>query len=299
MRNFRKHTVFILILILSLVLGAADKGNFLWKVTGGKGGSSAYLLGSIHIVPDDIYPLSPKIEKAFESSDYLAVEADMKNIDQNKITALTMSKGLYLDGNNLEKVLKPELYEKLKAALDSIGIISIGQVKMMRPWLAAMTVPQLMMMKTGFKMDNGIDMHFLKAATAEKKPILELESAEFQIELISGFSDELQMKFMESALEETGNFMDKFTLMVQAWKDDDIKKMADIINKELKDKPELKPVYDRLIYDRNITMTEKIDIWLKQDKKKTYFIVVGAGHIIDKDGIAKMLEKKGYKVEKL
>lgn len=299
MLNFRRQTVFIIILILSLALNAAEKGNFLWKVTGGKGGSSAYLLGSIHIVPDDIYPLSGKIEKAFESSDYLAVEADMNNIDQNKIAALTMSKGLYMDGNNLEKILKPELYVKLNAALDSIKVLNITQVKMMKPWLAAMTIPQLLIMKMGYKMDNGIDMHFLKAASAKKKPILELESAEFQLELLSGFSEELQIKFLESALDEMSTFKEKYDSMVQAWRDDNVKKMTEIINKEMKDTPDLKPVYDKLIRDRNVTMTVKIDGWLKQDKKETYFIVVGAGHIVDEDGIAEMLKKKGYKVEKL
>lgn len=297
MKMTRKLMIIVLILILTITVTAAEKGNFLWKAT--KGASTAYLLGSIHVVPDDIYPLSGKIEKAFESSDYLAVEADMNNIDQNKIQTLTMQKGLYLDGSNLENVIDSKLYVKLTEVLDSIKIINITQVKMMKPWLAALTIPQLMIMKLGYKMDNGIDMHFLKAASAKKMNILELESAEFQIELISGFSDELQIKFLESSLEESGNFNEKFSGMISAWKDDDVKKMTEIINKEMKDSPDLKPVYDKLIHDRNITMTDKIDGWLKQDKKETYFIVVGAGHIVDKDGIAELLKKKGYKVEKL
>lgn len=297
MKTIKKQMTLVLILIISLTVNAAEKGNFLWKAT--KGTSTAYLLGSIHVVPDDIYPLSSKIEKAFESSDYLAVEADMNNIDQNKIQTLTMQKGLYMDGSNLEKVIDAKLYAKLTEVLDSMKVLNITQVKMMKPWLAALTIPQLMIMKLGYKMDNGIDMHFLKAASAKKMKILELESAEFQIELISGFSDELQIKFLESSLEETGNFNEKFGAMVRAWKDDDVKKMTEIINKEMKDSPELKPVYDKLIHDRNITMTDKIDGWLKENKKETYFIVVGAGHIVDKDGIAELLKKKGYKVEKL
>jgi len=291
------RNIYILLFVFTFSLTAGEKANFLWKVSGGT--SDAYLLGSIHIVPDDIYPLSPKIEKVFESSDHLVVEADMNNIDQGKIQMLTMSKGFVLDGVSLETVLKPELYQKLKVTLDSIKLINIEQVKMMRPWLVALTIPQLIIMKMGYKIDNGIDMHFLKSATKMKKSILELESAEFQVDLLSGFSDELQIKFLESALDETGNFKEKYDEMVKAWKDDDLKSMTSIINKEMKDNPDLKPVYDKLILDRNITMTDKIDKWLKSDKKETYFIVVGAGHIVDKDGIAKLLEKKGYKVVKL
>jgi len=299
MEKFNRLYIIVTVLLLAVSLTAAEKGNFLWKVTNPKGKASAYLLGSIHIVPDDIYPLSSKIETAFEKSDYLVVEADMNKIDQNKIQMLTMQKGLYTDGSSLESVLEPDLYKKLTETLKETGMISIDYAKLMKPWLVALTVPQLMIMKMGYKIDNGIDMHFLKSADKSKKNILELESAEFQIELISGFSDELQIKFLKSALDETGTFKEKYDSMVKAWKDDDIKKMEDIINKEMKDSPELKPVYDKLIYDRNITMTDKIDGWLKTEKKENYFIVVGAGHIVDKDGIAKMLEKKGYKVEKM
>jgi uncharacterized protein len=297
MQILKRKTGLILILMTTLILTAAEKGSFLWKVTGGT--SNAYLLGSIHIVPDDIYPLDQAIEKAFETSDILAVEADMNSLDQTKLQMLTMQKGLYLDGNSLEKVLDEETYRALKTALDSISLISITQVKLMKPWLAAITVPQLLIMKYGYSLDNGIDMHFLKAAQKRKMTIKELESAEFQIELISGFSEDLQVKFLKSALKETGTFKNKFDEMVSAWKKGDAKKMDDIINKELKNDPELSPVYDKLIGERNITMTEKIDIWLKATEKNSYFIVVGAGHLTGKSGIVELLKKKGYKIEKL
>lgn len=299
MKNLRKITALLTVLLLALILNAEEKANFLWKVTGSKSASDAYLLGSIHVVPDEVYPLSSVIEEAFEKADHLVVEADMNNIDQGKVQALTMQKGIYMDGTNLESKLSPELYKKLSDTLEKTGMINITQAKMMKPWLVAITIPQLLIIKSGYKMDNGIDMHFLKAATENKKSILELESAEYQLDLISGFSEELQIEFLKNALDETEKFKEKFDEMVKAWQDDDVKTLTDIINKEMKDKPDLKPVYDKLILERNINMTEKIDGWLGSDKKETYFIVVGAGHLVDEDGIAEMLKKKGYKVEKL
>lgn len=299
MKNIKRIAALLTVLLLVLTLNAEAKANFLWKVTGVKNASDAYLLGSIHVVPDEVYPLSPLIEKAFENADHLVVEADMNNLDQGKVQTLTMQKGLYMDGTNLETKLSPELYKKLSDTLEKTGMISIAQAKMMKPWLVAITIPQLLIMKSGYKMDNGIDMHFLKAATENKKSILELESAEYQLDLISGFSEELQIEFLKNALDETEKFKEKFDDMIKAWQDDDVDALTEIINKEMKDNPDLKPVYDMLILERNIKMTEKIDGWLKSDKKETYFIVVGAGHLVDEDGIAEMLKKKGYKVEKL
>jgi uncharacterized protein YbaP (TraB family) len=42
-------------------------------------------------------------------------------------------------------------------------------------------------------------------------------------------------------------------------------------------------------------MTEKIEEFLT--KGETYFIVVGAAHLVGKDGILERLKEKGYSVE--
>lgn len=288
------------VLIFSLVCsGAAEKANFLWKVIGADGKDKIYLLGSVHIVPDDIYPLSSKIEKAYESSDYIVVEADVNKIDAMKVQQLTVEKGIYTDGSSLEDELSEELYKKLGEALLKTGMITIDMAKMMKPWLIAVTVPQLMILKMGYKADNGIDMHFLKKADKDKKKILELESAEFQLDLLSGFPDDLQKKFLESSLDELDSFKDQYDSMIKAWRDDDTAQMEKIVNKEYDDNPDMADVYKKLVYDRNVTMTEKIDGYLKDKSADKYFIIIGAAHLIDKDGIVKMLAKKGHKIKKM
>ena len=113
----------------------------------------------------------------------------------------------------------------------------------------------------GLNMENGIDMHFLKLAK-DKKEILELESAEFQIELLSGFSDELQVEFLKSSVEESSKLKEKYNGMLDAWKKGDTKELVRTIKEEYKDKPKLQPVYKKLIDDRNITMTDKIEGYL-------------------------------------
>lgn len=297
-----KIKIILLTAVLTLTFlcsGAGEKANFLWKVTGADGKDKAYLLGSVHIVPDDIYPLSSKIENAYESSEYIVVEADMNKIDFIKVQQLTMEKGIYTDGSCLEDEISEELYKKLGEALTKTGMVTIDMAKMMKPWLVALTVPQLMILKMGYKADNGIDMHFLKKADKDRKKILELESAEFQIGLLSGFSEELQKKFLESSLDELDSFKDQYDSMIKAWKEDDVAQMEKLVNKEYDDNPDLKDVYKKLIYDRNVTMTEKIDGYLNDKSADKYFIIIGAAHLIDKDGIVKMLAKKGHKIKKM
>jgi len=52
-----------------------DQKNFLWKVQSRS--ATVYLLGSIHFLKEDIYPLHKAIENAYESSNNLVVEANI------------------------------------------------------------------------------------------------------------------------------------------------------------------------------------------------------------------------------
>ena len=44
-------------------------------------------------------------------------------------------------------------------------------------------------------------------------------------------------------------------------------------------------------------MASKIEDFLKM--KETYFVIVGAGHLIGKKGIVEILKAKGYRVEQM
>jgi uncharacterized protein len=299
MRKISFILICIIFTVSSLYSAGDEKANFLWKVAGPDGKDKVYLLGSIHIVPDDIYPLSRKIGEAYESSGFLVVEADVNSVDQAEVQQMMMAKGMYSEGGSLADDLSENQIKKLEKALKKTGMLSLEQVKLMKPWLVALTVPQLIILKSGLKADNGIDMHFLKKASKDKKRILELESADFQLDLLSSFSDDLQIKFLESTLDELDTFKEEYDSMVKAWKDDDVKKMEKIVNDEYDENPGLKEVYRKLVYDRNVSMTSKIDGYMKDKRKDKFFVIVGAAHLIDKDGIVKMLEKKGYKVQKM
>ena len=68
------------VLLAMLWLGAAahvraDEKSLLWKVS--KGSSSVYVLGSIHYLRSENYPLKKAILDAFETSKRLVLEIDL------------------------------------------------------------------------------------------------------------------------------------------------------------------------------------------------------------------------------
>src|SRR5918999_4838546 len=64
--------------VLAATRGAqleAATRNFLWKAT--RGQSVVYLVGSVHLLSRDYYPLSPALDAAFKDCDLLVEELDL------------------------------------------------------------------------------------------------------------------------------------------------------------------------------------------------------------------------------
>ena len=110
---------------------------FLWRID--SGATTLYLLGSVHIADDALYPLDPAIEKAFADSGRLVVEVNMLNLDVEAIGQLYIKKGMYGPGETLEKSLSKETLKKLEEFLSRQGL-TMDMVNRQRPWLVSMRV---------------------------------------------------------------------------------------------------------------------------------------------------------------
>ena len=69
-----------------------------------------------------------------------------------------------------------------------------------------------------------------------------------------------------------------------------------LMYKSLEEAPELAPLFKKLFTDRNLTMADKIARFLETES--SYFVLVGAGHLIGDDGIVALLKEKEFSVER-
>jgi uncharacterized protein YbaP (TraB family) len=269
-----------------------DQKNFLWKVESKTG--AVYLLGSLHFLKKEAYPLNRTIEDAFERSDVLAVEANVNDIKQIDISKF-MENALYPDDDTLEKHVSRETYALTKKEFEGLGL-PIELAKKEKPWFLALTLSSLELLRSGFDPNYGIDMHFLSKAK-ERKRIVELESLDYQIKLLSGFSDSEQEDFLLYTLNDTKTVREATDELLQAWETGDVKKLESVLAKYAGEGEGTSPFYEKLIFERNRTMALKIEEFLKT--KETYFVVVGAGHLVGDKGIIELLRRKGYRVKQL
>ncbi len=270
---------------------AAKQKHFLWKVRGGAG--TAYILGSIHYLKKDMYPLDSVIEDAFRKSDVLAVEANINDLNRLDLQKL-VSRAFYDEADSMESHVSPETYELLKKELSGYGI-PIELLYRQRPWFAALTLTSLELLSLGFDPDYGIDRHFLSEAEG-KKEIVELESLDSQIDLLASFSDADQESFLLYTLRDLHLMNKEGDALLRAWRSGDAEAMEALALKEETD-ARLSGIYERLLYERNVNMSLKILELL--GKRRTSFVVIGAAHLIGTRGIIETLRRKGYTVEQL
>src|SRR5579862_8487849 len=95
-----------LLAVLALVarLGGQTR-TFLWKATRGQG--VVYLVGSVHSLSADYYPLSPVLDAAFKDSDLLVEEVDLGEVEAPASQMQLLTRGMLPAGQSLDKVLSP------------------------------------------------------------------------------------------------------------------------------------------------------------------------------------------------
>ena len=285
-------SIFVLLALSFAAPSSAGGKLFMWEAS--KGGAVVYLLGSIHMADSSFYPMDRAIMDAFKKSSALVVEADITN-SQNMMASQgdIMEKGVYLDGDSLKNHLSREAYGKVSNYFNSTGMgMEIANV--LRPWAVYLMIEQIEMQKLGLDPELGIDLHFLKKAGIQGKDIEELESVSFQIELISSFSDKLQEGLILSTLNEMASMRDSVRTIIQCWKTGNSDLMETVLFSGLRKNPGLAPIYEKMFFDRNEGMADKIDGMASPGR--SLFVVVGAGHLLGDGGVVSLMEDKGYDI---
>jgi uncharacterized protein YbaP (TraB family) len=289
--------IFSVLILVFLVASSQDvfsqsQKNFLWRV--GSGTNTVYLMGSLHFFRKEIYPLNKRIETAFDQANILVVEANVNDITKIDIQKLVDS-ALYLDLETLEKHVSTETYELIKKESGRLGL-PLEMINRQKPWFLALVLESLELLKLGFDPNYGIDKYFLSKAEGKKK-ILELESLDYQISLLSNLFDKDQELFLLYTLRDLNILEQELGRLTQAWISGDTKSLESILTRGISEDKGLSSIFEKLIYERNKKMVSKIEDFLRT--KETYFVIVGAGHLVGDQGIIEILKGKGYIVEQL
>jgi len=265
----------------------AVPGPALWQVSDKD--TTIYLFGTVHALPKDKNWFDSRIQRAFDASTELVTEVDISDVGSS--TEALQAQGMLPEGQSLRDMMTPMDREEYEMALVSLGI-PVETLDRYEPWLAAMTLSLLPLLRAGYDTQSGVEMALGEKAGADKKRGA-LETIEQQIELFDGMPVDAQLSFLDQTVEQIPKASNTLDAMVAEWIEGDATELARLMNSELTD-PVLR---DRLLIQRNANWAD----WIKRrlDTPGTVFIAVGAGHLAGKGSVQDQLRQRHVKVKRV
>jgi uncharacterized protein YbaP (TraB family) len=265
----------------------SDGKSLLWKITSPQQETPSYLFGTIHLIGTEDFFFGTHIENLIKNASKVVLELDVTNID---IAALT-NQGLLPDNKTVKDFISEEDYQiLLNFMVDSVGIgkssFESAYARMKPLFLEQMLVYKFLGDNPQSYESEIIDMIEFKGT-----PIEGLETFNEQLDFINQIPLERQFADLMESMKDFGKTRKDFSELLDLYKDQDIEKLSDAINKEFKDDT----TYQHLLLNkRNDNWIPKIEDYISEGN---VFIAVGAGHLTGENGLIELLKKKGYKLE--
>jgi uncharacterized protein YbaP (TraB family) len=264
-----------------------DSRGLIWTVE--RDGRTSWLVGSLHLLPPEAYPLPTAVEAAFQSADTLIEEADPDELKAPEAAADLLKRAFFPPGQTLQGSVAASTYKVIVERATKAGL-PMEAVQRMRPWMVAITLAALEMQSAGFDPALGIDRHFRDRAVAMKKPVQTLEAAMDQIAMLESLGPALQDALVIESLQGASTEVSQVRTLVAAWLAGDASVLERLLVDTAKDSP---AIHQALLIDRNKRWVPKIEACMAAGR---CMVVVGAGHLVGTDGLVDLLSRRGYRL---
>lgn len=263
----------------------------LWRVQGDH--NRVYLLGSIHVLSKQAYPLKPALDRAFNDANQVVFEIDLTRFNQKSFKDEFTRTAFYPAGQTLSKKLSPQAIKLLNKLLPLYGL-TLNKVENLKPWFLAESLTSLALEKMGFSDQLGIDVYFYHRAKSAGKPVSGLETLRDQAEIFDQFNDRQNEQYLLSTLSGLPAYAEMIRQLVYAWKNGDVQSLDQLLNQDRRADP---ATHDALFSRRNSKWVPEIERLAHGNGN--YLIIVGTGHLVGDDGVVAQLKRAGYAVQQL
>lgn len=278
----------IILFILLILISTSLAKTSLWKVQGKT--NTVYLLGSVHVLSKDSYPLDPVIDRAFDKSPNLVFEMNLDSSATPASQKYILSKAMFKNEQNLQTSLSAATFHLADSLCRTLGL-QIERLLLFKPWMVSTTIMMVKIQQMGLNPQYGIDKYYFEKGKQAQKAIFSFESLQEQINFIDGLSLKIQEKMILQMAKEFDTIEKDIKKIIKAWRTGDTQQLEQFFLESYKQEPELHQV---LLVKRNKNWMKKIRLYLKDSKN--YLIIVGAGHMVGKNGLVELLKKEGFMV---
>lgn len=268
---------------------ASDRG-LLWRLS--KDGRQAYLYGSIHVGKLDWAIPGPKLAAALQDSDMLALELD----PADPAVQQQMSAGLSLRRLEPDAPLRQRLdRHEAKACLPKGSLATIPH-----PLMQAFTLTLVEARREGLDPAYAQEQVLSGMAHSVQRPVVSLETVELQLDALLPREPAEAMEATSELLDllEQGKARPVLKRLAEAWERSDLDTLANYEQwcecaRNAAERAQLQRLNDA----RNPHLAERIDALIQAGHRP--FAAVGALHMTGPQALPRLLERRGYQLERL
>ena len=282
----------ILTILALTLLCLTSNAQLVWKISGNGIKKPSYILGTHHGCPFTYCDSIPGLMKAFDKVDNIIGEinmiefAEMSPERMQKMQAMMMMPA----DTSLLSLFSTEEAAKVNEWLGKKMGASLEMLSVMKPMTIMVTVQNKEMMEVipEIATMTTIDKYMQTLGQWKGKTIGELETADYQMELLYGNSLEEQADALLEMIDH-GDSKGLLQQLTNAYKSQNLDTLWKVFQEQMTGYE-----YDAIVKVRNLN-------WEKQMKellpKQSTLFVVGAGHLPGESGMINLLREAGYKVK--
>ena len=278
-----------------------------WEINGADSNgklSTIYVLGTIHVGDERLYPISQDIANAYGKADriYGEISTEDWKMVVNK-TAKRMEESME-EAKAIEnergfswfETLSPEQQKYLE---ENINKAVLDSQKSNMPWVINSVVSETATVGAGLNANYAYDTHFIAISNNLGIEMIGLDEIDVQIDIMSYGDIDFQTKLLTDTLDELiqdkNAVINETITLYETYLTGDAEKLAsclfDEMKEEIKENPGMEGYYNALFVDRNTNWAETFSQLLYEGG--VTFVFAGSGHFVGKDSVFEIMKEKG------
>jgi uncharacterized protein YbaP (TraB family) len=276
-------------MLLALFATQGFAETSLWRIS--KGTNELFIGGTIHVLSKSDYPLPAAFDVAYKKSSKLVFETDIGASQDPAFAQAMMQRMMFTDGQTLKDKLRPDVYQQLEKFSAERGM-PMMMLENMRPAMVVLTLTFMELQRMGMA-GTGVDSFYYQRATTDNKSVGHLEANTEQLNFIANMGKGREDDFVLYSLKDLRKSESVMADLKSTWRSGDHQKMVALSLAPMRQ--EFPKIYQQLLVDRNQNWLPKIETMLRDPG--TEFVLVGALHLVGKEGVLQLLRDKGYHIE--
>lgn len=170
----------------------------------------------------------------------------------------------------------------------------------MKPWLLATLLTLNEFAAQGYLPELAVDVYLSDFARAQKKPVVELESARDQLALFDALPLSDQIRFLEETVTEIEDrsALKKMTRLTRLWREADRAGLERLAEELTHDRSFSGQFFQRALLDgRNPGLADGMEKLLASERDA--FAGIGILHLTGAGSVPALLRRRGYLVERI